>query len=239
MPSASPRRRPSTRAAALAVAVGAVALAVSVWRARSPEPRARVAPPQAQDPASRSAPLARAPGPHALRDGGVVVVSLTSARPLGHPLGVRPAPVYRSRPDGEWDGMRVDLSALQAYCERPDGCGAAMACVGGACRPCERDAECTRGEACVLDHCVAAEGVGCRTRRDCAPDALCVLSGYGDGVRGNEGMRAYCARPEGPSERASRPDREAPVDEQRRPAAPRTVAVEDLIEEARRVAANP
>jgi hypothetical protein len=229
----SPRRRIPALLAALAVVT--VGLGVALWGARSPD--AGRAPPPLPAPAPVGAPLVRAPGPHALPDGGVAVVSLTSARPVGRPLGVRPPPDHKRRPDGEWDGMLVDLTSLQAYCERPDGCGAAMACVSGACRPCERDAECARGEACVLDHCVVAERASCRSRRDCASGELCVLSGYGDGVRGNEGMRAYCARPEGPSERALRPDREAPVDEERRAAAPRTVGVEALIEEARRVAA--
>jgi hypothetical protein len=40
---------------------------------------------------------------------------------------------------------------------------------------CEADADCERGESCVLDHCVLAERVKCRSSKDCAADSKCVV----------------------------------------------------------------
>ena len=47
----------------------------------------------------------------------------------------------------------------------------------------------------MLDHCVLKQNVRCRSRRDCTEvgsDALCVLSGYSPGPRGNSAMTAEC-----------------------------------------------
>jgi hypothetical protein len=98
--------------------------------------------------------------------------------------------------------MRVDLSQRQ-YCEASSYCGFALACLGDQqCGACQRDEQCASGEACVLDHCVVAANVGCRTRADCAgagagpgagDDAMCVLSGLTGGEpRGNGEMRSFC-----------------------------------------------
>lgn len=100
------------------------------------------------------------------------------------------------RPADEWQGMLVDLSQRQ-YCEASAYCGFALACLEDrACGPCQRDDQCGQGEACVLDHCVAAANVGCRSRTDCGAageGALCVLSGLTGGEpRGNSAMRSYC-----------------------------------------------
>jgi len=97
------------------------------------------------------------------------------------------------RPAREWQGMLVDVSQRQ-YCEASSYCGLALACLDDRkCGPCQRDDQCASGEACVLDHCVASASAACRTRADCAPDELCVLSGLSGGdPRGNTGMRAFC-----------------------------------------------
>lgn len=101
-------------------------------------------------------------------------------------------PVFHPRPESEWQGMLVDVST-QSSCESIDGCGLAMACLGGTqCGPCDRDSDCAGGEACVLDHCVQQSKVECRSESQCGADEVCVLSGYSDGIRGNEDMSARC-----------------------------------------------
>ncbi len=100
-------------------------------------------------------------------------------------------PRYFPRAPGEWQGMRVELSS-QALCDAVDSCGLAMACKQGKCGPCVADDECAGGEACVLDHCVRKPLVACRQQSDCSGDALCALSGYSEGPRGNADLRAYC-----------------------------------------------
>lgn len=116
-------------------------------------------------------------------------------------------PVYHPRPEHEWQGMLVDLSR-QPGCGRVDGCGFGMACVENQCGPCESDDQCGGGELCVLDHCVPARHVECRSARDCGEDALCVLSDYSDGPRGNDAMTATCQRASGGDEEevAEEPD---------------------------------
>jgi len=100
-------------------------------------------------------------------------------------------PRWHPRPAGEWQGMLVNLNVTPP-CDGPDLCGMARACRNGRCGPCEFDAECGSGESCVLDHCVRSASVSCRRSADCGAGSVCVLSGYSSGVRGNEGMRAYC-----------------------------------------------
>jgi hypothetical protein len=123
------------------------------------------------------------------------------------------APVYHPRPAEEWQGMLVDLS-LQPGCDRPDGCGLAMACIAGRCGPCRIDGECAAGESCVLDHCVPGAGVGCRSVSDCAEDEVCVLSGYSPGPRGNDALTAYCQTRSGGVEDEDEPRPEPPFDAQ-------------------------
>jgi len=97
-----------------------------------------------------------------------------------------------ARPDGEWGGMQV-CPPYQAYCDIPEQCGVAMACIDGGCGPCTADDQCAATEGCVLDHCVLTPNISCRTYLDCDAGELCVLSGYTGGMpRGNEDMLAYC-----------------------------------------------
>jgi len=106
-------------------------------------------------------------------------------------------PVYHPRAEREWQGMRVDMS-MRALCEGAKSCGLAAACLEHQCGPCDSDDQCGDGEVCVLDHCLIAENVQCRSRRDCpGSEALCVLSGYSSDPRGNGEMRAYCLEPKG------------------------------------------
>ena len=116
--------------------------------------------------------------------------------PLRAGVGSPPPPpsvvsTVAARPQDEWQGMPVDLST-QAECEGATSCGLAMACLGPRCGPCARDSQCGDGEACVLQHCVRASLVACRSKRDCN-QGYCILSGYSDGPRGNEDMRAFCS----------------------------------------------
>jgi len=70
--------------------------------------------------------------------------------------------------------MLVDLGA-EPPCLDDARCGLARACVNHVCVACEADADCERGESCVLDHCVLAERVKCRSSKDCAADSKCVV----------------------------------------------------------------
>jgi len=91
----------------------------------------------------------------------------------------------------EWQGMRVPK--LQPVCDGRLSCGMALVCLDGTCGPCKKDEQCGARERCVLQHCVLSEKVSCKTRDDCEEeDALCVLSGYSFGIRGNADMTAYC-----------------------------------------------
>jgi hypothetical protein len=139
------------------------------------------------------------------------------------------APVYHPRPAEEWQGMLVDLS-LQPGCNRPDGCGLAMACIEGHCGPCRADGDCAAGEACVLDHCVQSTGVGCRSVSDCAEVELCVLSGYSPGPRGNDALTAYCQGRSGGVADEEEPRPEPPFDAQ---PIPRPVSPDALRESLR------
>lgn len=105
------------------------------------------------------------------------------------------------RPPEEWQGMLVSAENRQ-YCEASSYCGFALACLeDNACGACTADAQCATGEACVLDHCIRAANVGCRSRADCGaegPDARCMLSGLTGGEpRGNSEMISFCRRSSG------------------------------------------
>lgn len=111
--------------------------------------------------------------------------------------GAPDAMVYHPRDTSEWQGMRVNMS-MRAFCRGAKSCGLAAACLDGQCGPCTSDGQCGDGERCVLDHCVLASNVHCRSHRDCSADgALCVLSGYSSDPRGNADMRADCLVPRG------------------------------------------
>lgn len=118
-------------------------------------------------------------------------------------------PRWHPRPDGEWQGMLVNLN-VQPPCDGPGLCGLARACKNGRCGPCEFDAECAPGESCVLDHCVRSVNVGCRRRAECGPRSACILSGYSAGIRGNQDMRAYCVAEESGADRPVRASPEGP-----------------------------
>jgi hypothetical protein len=132
----------------------------------------------------------------------------TARAPSGLDRALGP-PKWHARPDGEWQGMLVNLN-VQPPCDGPGLCGMARACKNGRCGPCEFDAECAPGESCVLDHCVLSANVRCRRRADCEPRSSCVLSGYSGGVRGNQDMRAYCVAPESGADRPPRASPEGP-----------------------------
>jgi hypothetical protein len=104
-----------------------------------------------------------------------------------------PAPSYKPRPPGEWQGMLVDLAVSPPCLE--GFCGMARACVNGACTACNRDDECLTGEVCVLDHCLHADHVRCRSSRECRGDEVCMLSGYSHDGRANADMQSYCLDP--------------------------------------------
>lgn len=110
------------------------------------------------------------------------------------------AATFQRSPD-EWQGMLVSTVDRQ-YCEASSYCGFALACLEDrTCGACTADAQCADGEACVLDHCVRAANVGCRSRKDCASegeDARCLLSGLTGGEpRGNSEMTSFCQRSSG------------------------------------------
>jgi hypothetical protein len=125
-----------------------------------------------------------------------------------------------ARPAGEWQGMLVD-EAEAAGCEQTPQCGLARACRDGRCGACSSDAECSDGEGCVLDHCVATARIGCRSRADCgSPAEVCALSGYSADPRGNAGMRSYCLDQQGGTEQTPRAEQGEPPAEARPPREP-------------------
>ena len=44
----------------------------------------------------------------------------------------------------------------------------------------------------MLDHCLLAKNVNCRSRRDCNDGMLCVMSGYSPDPRGNAKLTSSC-----------------------------------------------
>jgi hypothetical protein len=144
-------------------------------------------------------------------DPAVATDSPAPSRPGAAPGTLGPqstAARMQPRDPREWQGMLVSLEE-QALCSERDGCGLAMACRDGRCGPCQHDEDCSRGEACVLDHCLRAENVGCRSRADCREhDAMCALNGYTGGDRRSNGrMVSQCLTPWGG--RAQREGQEA------------------------------
>jgi hypothetical protein len=100
-------------------------------------------------------------------------------------------PRWAPRAPDEWQGMLVDLNVTPP-CNTMDGCGLARACIDNKCMPCDIDAQCASGKACVLQHCVSRELVGCRHASECGEHSKCVLSGYSSESRGSEGMSSSC-----------------------------------------------
>lgn len=131
------------------------------------------------------------------------VAALASSQIAGEPaaLPAQPGassrvmrPRFAERPEGEWQGMLVNLNASPP-CTSSAVCSMARACIDSRCTACAADSDCSSGEACVLDHCVPSENVTCRDRQDCASDSLCMLSGYSSEPRGNGEMRTLCSDP--------------------------------------------
>ena len=113
------------------------------------------------------------------------------------PSGALEPAEYHPRDPNEWQGMLVNTT-LQPECARSEQCGLAMACIEGRCGACRNDAQCDGGEVCVIDHCVPATQVTCRSRRDCAgSESFCILSGYSSDPRGNDEMTAFCQEASG------------------------------------------
>jgi hypothetical protein len=132
--------------------------------------------------------------------------------PVDSPPREFPPPGFFPRPPDEWQGMLVSMVGRQ-LCEQTSNCGLALSCRSdGMCGPCEDDRGCGAGEACVLDHCLRANLLGCRSRKDCASagsGALCVLTGpTGNEVRGNSKTHAYCSVPGQPVPGFERQDAE-------------------------------
>jgi hypothetical protein len=127
-------------------------------------------------------------------DGGIREVKQVEmqAEPHYEGIGTAPPPVYFPRDPHEWQGRLVELNG--EICNDQGYCGRAKACrPDGQCGPCTVDSECEDGEACVLDQCVKAENVRCRSRRDCPDEAFCVFFSKGaNGPRGNDGLVALC-----------------------------------------------
>jgi hypothetical protein len=111
-------------------------------------------------------------------------------------------PSYKARPQGEWQGMLVDL-AVQPPCLDSSPCGLARACIQGVCTACSVDSDCAAGESCVLDHCVKNERVQCRSTKDCSDEGTCILSGYSSDPRGNSDMSSRCIARLGGSNKSS------------------------------------
>ena len=139
-------------------------------------------------PVTQAAPLPPAPSPSEVTapTEPVPQPATEEVDPFGPPRLFR-------RPPDEWQGMLMDLN-VSPPCEEPAGCGMARACKDGRCGPCEADSDCASGEGCVLDHCLKRSNIACHRKVECGDGSSCVLSGYSNGTRGNEDMRAYCLK---------------------------------------------
>lgn len=139
---------------------------------------------------------------------------------------------FHPRDPSEWQGMLVNLAQPQ-ICEASWTCGFALACKEQSCGPCEVNRDCAQGESCVLDHCVLADHVECRSQKDCkhlGAEALCILSGLTSGdPRGNAAMRAFCSSGTGGREMTEAAARELAPKPGSRGAPPPAVAKNDLV----------
>ena len=154
--------------------------------------------------------------------------------PENAPRGAPVVSVYHPRNKSEWQGMLVDMSN-RALCKGARSCGLAAACLDGQCGPCETDGQCGDGERCVLDHCVLAPNVHCRSHTDCSSaGARCELSGYSSDPRGNADLRADCLVPK--DGKALPDDLQLPVGI---PAPAPEVNGGELMDSVRRAAASP
>jgi hypothetical protein len=163
------------------------------------------------------------------------VPGATLAEPVEHlpTPGRGPVPVYHPRDKDEWQGMLVNMS-MRAMCEASEQCGLAAACINQLCSPCRTDGECAKGELCVLDHCLLAKNVSCRSRRDCSGEEVrCILSGYSSDPRNNAELLAACKEAAGGQ--AQPPDR---IQAKGKPAPRPPVNTAELIGSVREFAKN-
>jgi hypothetical protein len=144
-----------------------------------------------------------------------------------------PPPVarFKPRPEGEWDGMLVNL-ASQPPCLDGAVCGMARACIEGVCTACGSDHDCNPGEVCVLDHCLMSDRVSCRSTKECSNGAKCTLSGYSADLRGNADLSSRCVSPRSGSG-VEAADNAAQVAAPRPEPAPRAVTFDDEMARAR------
>ena len=99
---------------------------------------------------------------------------------------------FYERSAQEWQGMLVSKDT-HPLCDTSERCGLALACRNWQCGPCGRDAHCAAGEICVLDRCLLAANVGCRSSRDCNGEKnLCMLTELSPEARGNRNLRSLC-----------------------------------------------
>jgi hypothetical protein len=195
------------RKVALFVSVIACNIAALLTSAHAPEVVEQVADEVVARPETKGA-VSASVQPHALPRSAIHApigpAALTGVRPL--------APRFNARPQGEWDGMLVDLNNRPS-CSKSENCGLGQACKAGRCMPCASDNECAQGEACVLDHCMPREHVSCRARSDCDASSQCILNGYSLGVRGNAEMKSMCVSRLGGASNSPRVARQVPVDD--------------------------
>lgn len=102
---------------------------------------------------------------------------------------------YKRRAPEEWQGRPQDVR-FREPCNDFGSCGYARACVNGVCGPCDSDSDCLQGERCVLDSCLLAEAVSCRTRADCGAEELCLIEEEqgSNGWRGNGVLFSGCSK---------------------------------------------
>lgn len=172
--------------AALAAGVLGFLLTYSPPARTLPAPPAHEPRPAREPLADRQETVPPASPPRAPEPAGAPAPAATTGR-----VAVLPPPSYHPRDPSEWQGMLIDMNS-RAQCDTSARCGLAMACQEGLCGPCADDSDCSQGEVCALDHCVRQERAECRTKRDCAGEELCTLSGYSSDTRGNQEMVARC-----------------------------------------------
>lgn len=178
------------------------------------------------------------PGPERLGPKGPLVPVLPSppvpsqdaVSSLAPAVAAHVVPVFHPRPPAEWQGMLVRMDT-RAFCQSTSNCGLAASCRNGLCGPCVDDAECAPAEVCVLDHCILRANTGCRSRRECSLNHLCILSGYSADPRNNSDLKSQCSDPRGLGTKAA-----DFVEVKGLPSAPPSVDAETLQREAEQAA---
>jgi len=175
----------------------------------------------------------RRPASRALPSVPTAAEQPSSSAPEAAGPGVEPAPAYRQRPPGEWQGMLVNL-AIHPECTSSSGCGLARACREGRCWHCLADGDCAPGEVCVLDLCLRSENVTCKRRSDCPEGQLCALSGFSPDPRNNGLTRSFCSGSAAPRKQEWKPP---PVDDSAREVPP-AIDGRDLLRQLKSRAAD-